>query len=123
MDGPGPADRSTAGSAIRRSTRSVTPCLWRRPDDAVSLALRGDHDVVANQLLDASLADRAGSFIVVAHLVKTAQAAVEESQRSGSPLPMAAAARFLAAPRLERFVARAAAESADFVRTGRPPKR
>ncbi len=97
--------------------------LWRRPDDAVGLALRGRADVVADQLLDASLADRAGSFIVVAHLVKTAQAAVEESRRSGSPLPMAAAARFLAAPRLERFVARAVSESADFVRTGRPPKR
>ena len=97
--------------------------LWRRPDDAVSLALGGDAELVADQLLDASLADRAGSFIVVAHLVKTAQAAVEESQRSGSPLPMAAAARFLAAPRLERFVARSVAESADFVRTGRPPKR
>ncbi|MDH4276666.1 MAG: Rieske 2Fe-2S domain-containing protein [Acidimicrobiia bacterium] len=97
--------------------------LWRRPDDAVTLALSGDPGVVADQLLDASLADRAGSFIVVAHLVKTAQAAVEESTRSGSPLPMAAAARFLAAPRLERFVARSAVESADFVRTGRPPKR
>ncbi|MDH3299762.1 MAG: Rieske 2Fe-2S domain-containing protein [Acidimicrobiia bacterium] len=97
--------------------------LWRRPDDAVTLALSGDAGVVADQLLDASLADRAGSFIVVAHLVKTAQAAAEESARSGSPLPMAAAARFLAAPRLERFVARSVAESADFVRTGRPPKR
>ncbi len=97
--------------------------LWRRPDDAVTLSLSEPHHVVADQLLDASLADRAGSFIVVAHLVKTAQAAVEESNRSGSPLPMAAAARFLAAPRLERFVARSVAESADFVRTGRPPKR
>ncbi len=97
--------------------------LWRRPDDAVGLALTSDADTVARQLRDASLADRAGSFIVVAHLVKTAQAAIEESQRSGSPLPLAAAARFLAAPRLERFVAQATAESAEFVRTGRPPKR
>jgi len=82
---------------------------------------------VSQQLLDASLADRAGSFIVVAHLVKTAQAAVEETQRAGEGadghLPLAAAARFLAAPRLERFVARNVAESADVVRTGHPPKR
>lgn len=97
--------------------------LWHRPDDAVALALTQGNDEVATNLLDAALADRAGSFIVLAHLVKTAQAAIEESEVSGSALPMAAAARFLAAPRLERFVARAAAESADFVRTGRPPKR
>lgn len=97
--------------------------LWHRPDDAVALALTQGNDEVATNLLDAALADRAGSFIVLAHLVKTAQAAIEESAVSGSALPMAAAARFLAAPRLERFVARAAAESADFVRTGRPPKR
>ncbi len=109
----GSRDVDTIGDAV----------LWRRPDDAVTLALSGEADLVADQLLDASLADRAGSFIVVAHLVKTAQAAVEESVRSGSALPMAAAARFLAAPRLERFVARSVTESADFVRTGRPPRR
>ncbi len=109
----GSRDVDTIGDAV----------LWRRPDDAVTLALSGEADLVADQLLDASLADRAGSFIVVAHLVKTAQAAVEESVRSGSPLPMAAAVRFLAAPRLERFVARSVTESADFVRTGRPPRR
>ncbi len=97
--------------------------IWRRPDDAVALALTQSRDTVADGLLDASLADRAGSFIVMAHLVKTSQAAIQEADVIGSALPLAAASRFLAAPRLERFVARSAAESADFVRTGAPPKR
>jgi hypothetical protein len=109
-------------------TTSITDAvLWRRPHDAVALALAGDSDEerrgVTDQLLDAALADRAGSFIVLAHLVKTSQAAVEEAEIVGSPIPVAAAARFLASPRLERFVARAVSESADFVRTGAPPKR
>ena len=109
-------------------TASITDAvLWRRPHEAVALALAGDSDqqrqAVTGQLLDAALADRAGSFIVLAHLVKTSQAAVEEAEVVGSPIPVAAAARFLAAPRLERFVARAVSESADFIRTGAPPKR
>ena len=51
------------------------------------------------------------------------QAAREEAEFTGSPLPLAAAARYAAAPRLERFVARNVAEAQAFVRTGRPPKR
>ena len=60
---------------------------------------------------------------MVAHVVKLSQAAREEAEATGSNLPLAAAARFAAAPRLERFVARNVAEAIDFVRTGTPPKR
>jgi nitrite reductase/ring-hydroxylating ferredoxin subunit len=59
----------------------------------------------AGDLCRAAMEDRAGSFIVAAHLVKTSCAAVSEAAATGSDLPMAAAARFVEAPRRERFVA------------------
>jgi nitrite reductase/ring-hydroxylating ferredoxin subunit len=59
----------------------------------------------ASDLCRAALEDRAGSFIVAAHLVKTSCAAVTEAAATDSFLPLAAAARFVEAPRRERFVA------------------
>jgi nitrite reductase/ring-hydroxylating ferredoxin subunit len=56
-------------------------------------------------LCRAALEDRAGSWIVTAHLIKTTSAAVAESAETGSAAPRAAAARFVAAPRREVFVA------------------
>jgi nitrite reductase/ring-hydroxylating ferredoxin subunit len=56
-------------------------------------------------LCRAALEDRAGSWIVAAHLVKTTNAAVVEAAATGSTRPLAAAARFVAAPRRESFVA------------------
>lgn len=86
---------------------------------AVRAAGTGAHRV----LVDAALADRAGSFIVMAHLIKLTKAAIEESLATGSDLPVLAATRLLAAPRAERFVTGAVTESLAFVRTGRPPIR
>lgn len=105
--------------------------LDRQPEKAVALALAGDPEVSSRALAEAALGDRAGSFIVVAHLIKTAEAAAREATEatargvtgSEATLPLAATARFLAAPRLERFVARNVAASIDFIRTGRPPRR
>lgn len=77
----------------------------------------------ADDLQHKSLNDAAGSFIVMAHLVKTTQAALEESQALGSSVPLQAAERFVHGHRRERFVGRAVAESLSFVRTGRPPIR
>ncbi|MEM7275758.1 MAG: Rieske 2Fe-2S domain-containing protein [Actinomycetota bacterium] len=91
--------------------------------EAVVSAATGDREAVGIALAEASLADGAGSFIVAAHLVKTAEAARRESAITDSSLPLVAAARFLAAPRLERFVTASVAESVDFVTTGRPPRR
>ena len=90
---------------------------------AVALAATGPAERVGDILAQASLDDRAGSFIVAAHLIKTTEAARREAARTASSLPLAAAARFLASPRLERFVAANVAESVDFVTTGRPPGR
>ncbi len=97
--------------------------LERRPDDAVAHSLAGDPVTVADAIGRASMCDRSGSFIVTVHIVKMAEAARREALTIGSSLPLAAAARFAAAPRLERFVARNVAEAIAFVRTGAPPKR
>ena len=95
----------------------------RRPDDAVAHALHGDASSVGEALVRTSLLDRSTSWIVTAHIVKLAQAARVEAEATGSNLPLAGAARFAAAPRLERFVAANVAAALDFIRTGSPPKR
>lgn len=85
-------------------------------------------DAVA-ALTEAALADQSGSFIVTAHVIKLTQASAEEAEvlsRSWPEFamaPLVASARFLAAPRLERFVTRNVVASQEFVRTGAPPKR
>lgn len=91
--------------------------------DAMAIAAVGDIEEIGAELRRAALMDGAGSFIVVAHLVKMAHAALAEARVTGSNLPLVATARLAAAPRLERFVARNAAEAIDFVRTGAPPAR
>ena len=52
--------------------------------------------------------------------MKTAHAAVAEAETTGSSLPLAGTARFLAAPRMERFVAASVTRSIDFL-SGRGP--
>lgn len=94
-----------------------------RPDDAVAHALHGDPAEVGEALVRTSLLDRSTSWIVTAHVVKLAQAARVEAAATDSNLPLAAAARFAAAPRLERFVAANVMQALDFIRTGSPPKR
>ena len=96
--------------------------LAREPDRAVAIALSG-RESTATALARASLADRATAPIVLAHVVKLAHAANMEAAVIGSPIPQAAAARYAAAPRLERFVASNVAEAINFVETGAPPKR
>jgi len=62
-----------------------------------------------------SLLDGTTAFIVHAHAVKTSVAATEEAVRSGSSTPLDATARFMAAPKLERFVAATVTRSVDFL--------
>jgi nitrite reductase/ring-hydroxylating ferredoxin subunit len=68
-----------------------------------------------------ALLDNASAFIVYAHGIKTSTAAARESARSGSMLPLQAAARLLDSPRLERFVAANVARSIEFL-AGRAPR-
>ncbi len=68
-----------------------------------------------------ALLDNASAFIVYAHGIKTSRAAAQEAARSGSMLPLQAAARLLDSPRLERFVAANVARSIEFL-AGRAPR-
>ena len=72
-------------------------------------------EAYAAELQRQSLLDGTAAFIVHAHAVKTSRAAAVEAARSASTLPLDATARFLAAPKLERFVAATVARSIDFL--------
>jgi nitrite reductase/ring-hydroxylating ferredoxin subunit len=82
----------------------------RDPDAAVALVdgYTGPRSELERSLIQAAAEDHSTAPIMVAHVVKTAQAAVEESRAlgdgPGSAEPIAAAARFLASPKRERFV-------------------
>jgi nitrite reductase/ring-hydroxylating ferredoxin subunit len=91
-----------------------------RYDDSARAALAGDPVDVGAALVHAALDDHAGSFIVAAHAVKTTGAAISEAAVTGSNLPLAATARFVAAPRKERFVTGNVVRSIDFL-SGRGP--
>ena len=77
--------------------------------------LGSDVGTYGDELQRQSLLDGASAFIVHAHAVKTSRAAALEAARSGSLLPLDATARFLAAPKLERFVAATVVRSIDFL--------
>lgn len=62
-----------------------------------------------------SLLDGTAAFIVHAHAVKTSRAATLEAVRRGTTVPLDAVARFMAAPKLERFVAATVERSIDFL--------
>jgi hypothetical protein len=82
----------------------------RDPDAALALVdgYTGPRAELEKALIRAAAEDHSTAPIMVAHVVKTAQAAVQESRAlgtgPGSADPIAAAARFLASPKRERFV-------------------
>ena len=89
-------------------------------DAAGSAALAGQVEPVADCLDRAALEDRAGSFIVAVHHVKTARAARHEAAASGSCVPLAGTARFIASPTVDRFVRTSVTRAIDTL-SGRGP--
>jgi len=77
--------------------------------------LASDLATYGNELQRQSLLDGTTAFIVHAHAVKMSRAASLEALRSGSSLPLDATARFIEAPKLERFVAATVERSIDFL--------
>lgn len=79
----------------------------------------GDPAALHGALGQAAAEDNSVAPIMVAHTVKTARAAIVESEALGGlqsgRQPIAAAARFLASPKRERFVYKATLEAIDFV--------
>jgi nitrite reductase/ring-hydroxylating ferredoxin subunit len=94
----------------------------RDPDAAVALAdgYEGPREELERSLLRAAAEDHSTAPIMVAHVVKTARAAVEESRALGAGQagtePIAAAARFLASPKRERFVYQSTLEAITVLR-------
>jgi nitrite reductase/ring-hydroxylating ferredoxin subunit len=87
-----------------------------RVGELVPVDLGTDDVLAAGEALQRqALDDTTTAFIVHAHAVKTTRAATEEARATGSPRPLEAVARFLGAPKLERFVAATVTRSIDFV--------
>lgn len=111
---PSPHPTSDAEEVLRT-------IVARDPDGAVALVegYEGPREPLEGALARAAAEDHSVAPIMVAHTVKTAQAAVVESRAlgdgPGSRAPIAAAARFLASPKRERFVYRATLEALAFV--------
>jgi nitrite reductase/ring-hydroxylating ferredoxin subunit len=82
----------------------------RDPEAAVALVdgYDGPREDLERALIQSAAEDHSAAPIMVAHVVKTAQAAVSESRALGDGrpgrAPISAAARFLASPKRERFV-------------------
>ncbi len=83
--------------------------------------LGADLVTYGRELQRTSLLDGTTAFIVHAHAVKTSRAASVEALRMDSRRPLDATARFMAAPKLERFVAATVERSIDFL-NGRTPR-
>jgi len=77
--------------------------------------LSPDLGIYGDELQRQSLLDGTTAFIVHAHAVKMSRAASLEALRAGSSIPLDATARFIAAPKLERFVAATVERSIDFL--------
>ena len=95
--------------------------VGRDPDGAVALVegYEGPRQPLEVAVGRAAAEDHSVAPIMVAHSVKTAQAAIVESRalgdEPGSRAPLSAAARFLASPKRERFVYQATLEAVAFL--------
>lgn len=102
--------------------------VGRDPDAAVALVdgFAGRREDLEHALAKAAAEDHSVAPIMVAHVVKTAQAAIEESRALGeapdATAPIAAAARFLASPKRERFVFQSTLEAIAVMRGEAKPE-
>jgi hypothetical protein len=107
---PGPGGGRPGQHPTQDAAEVHRAIVNRDPEAAVALVdgYTGPRAELERSLIRAAAEDHSTAPIMVAHVVKTAQAAVEESRAlagsPGSAEPIAAAARFLASPKRERFV-------------------
>ena len=107
---PGPGGGRPGPHPTQDAAEVHCAIVNRDPEAAVALVdgYTGPRAELERSLIRAAAEDHSTAPIMVAHVVKTAQAAVEESRAlggsPGSAEPIAAAARFLASPKRERFV-------------------
>jgi hypothetical protein len=119
FDTRGVAPESSRPKAHPTSDASqIRQAIVRRdPDAAIALVdgFTGPREELERSLIQAAAEDHSTTPIMVAHVIKTAQAAVAESRALGegqdTTRPMAAAARFIASPKRERFVLQSTLEA------------
>ncbi len=117
------ADRAVTPDLVRLVLWTVFLANWTgRHEWHSSVGERAEIEPRSTDLLEygrslqhEALLDGTTAFIVHAHAVKTSVAATEEAVRLGSTVPLDATARFMEAPRLERFVAASVTRSIDFL--------
>ncbi len=117
------ADQAVTTDLIRLVMWTAFLANWTgRHEWHTGVGQRAEVDPRSTDLLDygqslqhEALLDGTTAFIVHAHAVKMSVAATDEAMRLGSPLPLDATARFMAAPKLERFVAATVTRSIDFL--------
>ena len=121
FDAPGPGPDMRARHS--EDAGQVHQALVARDPEAASALVRGyagPREELEKSLIKAAAEDHSVSPIMVAHVIKTARAAVEESRAlGGGPVsgePVAAAARFLASPKRERFVYQSTLEAITVLR-------
>jgi nitrite reductase/ring-hydroxylating ferredoxin subunit len=115
FDGTSPAPvAARSGSSVDAVLAAIRS---RDPDQAVALVkgFDGPSSLLAAPLNQAAAEDNATAPIMVAHAVKTTTAAISESRSGGGRAPLAAVARFLAAPKRENFVYQATLDAIDFI--------
>lgn len=115
------------GSVVAAPHRTEDPeevfqaIVGRDPEGAVALVngYEGPRERLESALARAAAQDHSVAPIMIAHTVKTAQAAIVESRAlgdgPGARAPIASTARFLASPKRERFVYQATLEALAFV--------
>jgi nitrite reductase/ring-hydroxylating ferredoxin subunit len=115
-------DHATSADMVRLTMWAVFLANWTgrhewhsKVGPRENVALDPDLKIAGADLQRRSLRDGTSAFIVAAHAVKTSRAAALESLALGVATPLEAAARFIDAPKLERFVARTVAESLGFL--------
>jgi nitrite reductase/ring-hydroxylating ferredoxin subunit len=113
------ATRPVAAAPTGDAGEVLAAVRRRDPDGAVATVLgyQGPAEALERSLAQAAAEDTASAPIMVAHTVKTTRAAIMESRMlgEGGRAPMAAVARFLAAPKRERFVYQSTLEAIAFV--------
>jgi nitrite reductase/ring-hydroxylating ferredoxin subunit len=113
------ATRPVAAAPTCDADEVLAAVRRRDPDGAVATVLgyQGPEEALERSLAQAAAEDTASAPIMVAHTVKTTRAAIMESRMlgQGRRAPMAAVARFLAAPKRERFVYQSTLEAIAFV--------
>ncbi len=120
--GAGPAGGRPAPHPTGDASEVHRAIVRRDPAAALALAsgYTGPRGDLERALITAAAEDHSTAPIMVAHVVKTAQAAVQESRALGDgpagAEPIAAAARFLASPKRERFVRQSTLEAISTLR-------